>query len=128
MDEKIEVMVVDDEADFRALMRVWLESKGYSVVEASDGEAAIAMIKKNKPGIVFLDLNMPIMGGVDTVYRLRKFDKHLPVIIISAYLNQLGAAEMKKYNIAGVFYKGEEFEKGLNLLETVLRMHKKLKK
>jgi len=128
MEQKIEVMVVDDEFDFRKLMRIWLESKGYAVIEAPDGEAAIRMVKERVPGIMFLDLNMPGLNGMDTLARIRKIDKHLPVIIISAYLEQMGAAETKQYNISGVFYKGEDFEKGLALLESALRAHKKLRK
>lgn len=120
-------MVVDDEFDFRKLMTIWLESKGYSVVSAPDGETAVNMVKTKKPDIIFLDLNMPGLSGVDTLARIRKMDRNLPVIIISAYLEQMSAEDMRTHNVSGVFYKGEDFQKGLALIESVLRVHKRLK-
>ena len=127
MDRKTEVMIVDDEFDFRKLMAIWLESKGYSVVSAADGETAINMVKAHKPDIIFLDLNMPGLNGIETLARIRKIDAHLPVIIISAYLEQMAVGETKKHSISGVFYKGEDFQKGLALIESGLRSHKKLR-
>jgi len=126
--EDIKILVVDDEFDFRQLMVVWLQSKGYSVIPQPDGKSALKYVKETPPDIVFLDLNMPGMDGVETLKRLRDFNKDIPVIIISAYLDRLRLTEVKPYNVSGVFYKGEDFEKGLVLLETTLRTHKKLKK
>ena len=128
MDKDIKVLVVDDEADFRQVMTVWLESKGYSVITASNGKDAIQMVRKDKPNIVFLDLRMPIMDGSDTIKGIRRFNKDVPIIIISAYVNDPKMKEVKISHISGVFYKSDDFEKGLGLLESVLRTHKKLKK
>ena len=122
------VLVVDDEYDFRQLMVVWLQSKGFNVTPLPDGNIAMKFIKETPPDIVFMDLNMPVMDGVETLKRIRDFNKDVPVIIISAYLDRLRLTEVKPYNVSGVFYKGEDFEKGLVLLETTLRTHKKLKK
>jgi len=127
MAKKKEVMVVDDEYDFRQVMSVWLESKGYAVTTAPDGETAIRLVKERRPDILFLDLKMPVLDGVETLKRIRKFDKTLPIIIISAYLDKLNLKEAKSYKVSGVFYKGEDFEKGLALLEAALGTHKKLK-
>jgi CheY-like chemotaxis protein len=130
MDNKnIKVLVVDDEADFRRLMTFWLDSKGYSVVAASDGESAIQLVKKEKPDIVFMDLRMPVMDGIETIKRIRRFDKEIPIIIISAHIDDPREKDALPYKISGVFYKGKDFDKeGLPLLESALRTHKKLKK
>lgn len=128
-DKKIKVLMVDDEVDFTQTMAFWFKSRGYIVETASDGKSAIRMIKENMPDIVFLDLNMPVMDGEKTLRKIRKFKKDLPVIIISAYIED--QEKMKKvniYGISGVFYKEKDFTEGLSLLETVLRTHKKLKK
>ncbi len=125
---KTRILVTDDEYDFRQLMVVWLESKGYRVTAVSDGKSAVKAVKEDPPDIVFLDLNMPVMDGVETLKRIREFNKDIPVIIISAYLDRLRLTEVKPYNVSGVFYKGEDFEKGLSLLESTLRTHKRLKK
>lgn len=128
MSNGIKVLVVDDEADFTQPMAFWFESKGYSVMVASDGESAIRMIKEDTPDIVFLDLSMPVMDGAQTLAKIREFDKDIPVIIISAYVEDRRVKEASSYGISGVFYKGKDFKEGLSLLESVLRTHKKLKK
>lgn len=128
MNKEIRILVVDDEADFRQVMTVWLESKGYSVITASNGKDAIQLVKKENPDIVFLDLRMPVMDGNETVQKIRSFNKNVPIIIISAYVGDLKIKEPKASDISGVFYKNDDFEKGLALLESVLRTHKKLKK
>ena len=128
MDRKINVLVTDDEEDFRKLMSVWLESKGYAVAAVPDGQSAIKRIQDEPPDILFLDLNMPVMDGVETLKKIREFNADLPIIIISAYVDRIRLSGVKDYKISGVFYKGEDFEKGLTLLEATLRTHKKLKK
>ncbi len=129
MTKDIKILVVDDEVSFTQTMAFWFESKGYTVESAPNGAVALEMIKKSLPDIVFLDLNMPVMDGAETLHQLRKFNKDLPVIIISAYLeDQKTMAKVREGGISGVFYKGKDFEKCLSLLETTLRTHKSLKK
>ena len=130
MDNKnIKVLVVDDEADFRRLMTFWLDSKGYSVIVAPNGKSAIKLVKEKKPDIVFMDLKMPVMDGIETIKRIRRFDKEIPIIIISAHIDDPKEKEALLYGISGVFYKGKDFEEeGLPLLESALRTHRKLKK
>lgn len=126
---KIRVLLVDDEIDFIQMMKFWLISKGYSVMSATDGESAIKIIKDDPPDIIFLDLNMPIMDGLETLKRIREFNKDLPVIIISAYVeDEQKMKEIKACGISGIFYKGKGFDEGLAILEVALRIHKALKK
>ena len=124
----IKVLVTDDEDDYRQLMSFWLKSKGYSVITASNGESAIKLVKEENPDIIFMDLRMPGMDGVETIGKIRKFDKEVPIIIISAYLEDMKLKEASGYDISGVFYKGKDFEQGMVLIESALRRHKKLKK
>lgn len=124
----IRVLVVDDEADFRNLMSFWLESKGYKVITASDGKAAIDLVKDKKADIVFMDLRMPIMDGVDALKAIRTFDASTPIIIISSYIADPKIQEARSHGMSGVFYKGADFDASLPLLEAVLRTHRNLKK
>jgi two-component system response regulator (stage 0 sporulation protein F) len=128
MKDKLQILVVDDEADFRQLMIFWLESKGYSIISAADGKKAVRLVKRENPDVVLLDIRMPIMDGVEVLKRIRKFNKDLPVILISAYVNDPRAREALAYGISGVFYKGKNFEEIMPMLETILRMHKELRK
>lgn len=126
MDErKIKVLVVDDESDFRQLMTIWLESKGYYVIGASDGNSAIQFVKERNPDVVFLDLYMPVMDGIEVLRKIREFNKEIPVIIISAYTYDKKLKEAKELGVAGVVNKCKDFTEGLFLLESALKAYKK---
>ncbi|MDD4939647.1 MAG: response regulator [Candidatus Omnitrophica bacterium] len=127
-DKKILVQVVDDEADFRKVMTFWLESKGYAVISADNGENAIKQLKDNNPDIIFMDIRMPVMGGMEAIREIREFNQDVPIIIISAYVDDPSIGDISKLGISGIFYKGKDFAEGLALLESTLRTHKKLKK
>ena len=128
MENKIKVLLVDDEADFTQPLSFWLKSKGYDVIVASGGQEGINLVRQDCPNIMFLDLNMPGIDGVETLRRIREFNPEIPVIIISAYLDDKRITQTHKLGISGVFYKEKDFSEGLSLLETALRMHKNLKK
>ena len=126
--EKIKVLLIDDEADFTQPMAFWLTSKGYAVKETHSGKEGITVIKESPPDVIFLDLNMPELDGIQTLKQIREFNTSVPVIIISAYVEKANTKDVTDYKISGVFYKGEDFQKGLSLLEAALRTHRKLKK
>ena len=125
---KILVLVVDDEADFRKLLTFWLESKSYAVIAAENGQEAIELVQQKSPDIMFIDLRMPVMDGIVAIKKIREFDKELPIIIISSYVDDPRVKEAVSYGVSGEFYKGGDFKDGLSLLETILRTHKKLKR
>jgi CheY-like chemotaxis protein len=89
---------------------------------------AIEAIQKDAPDLVFMDLNMPVMDGLEALKRIRQFNKDLPIIMISAYVDDMRIREAGNYGFSGVFYKGGAFEETLTLLEAALKTHKKLKK
>ena len=129
MDEKnIKVLIVDDESDFRQVMKFWLGSKGYGVIEAQDGQGAIQAVKNLSPDVIFMDLKMPVMDGLETIKRIRAFNKNVPIIVVTAYINDPMAKEAMDHAISGIFCKEKDFQEGLLLLESALRTHKKLKK
>jgi len=121
------IMVVDDEKDFLFTMEYWLKSKGYEVKTVTNGLQALELAKTFNPNLILLDVIMPGMDGVETLKRLREFNKEVPVIIITAYIGEERVAEASTYQISGLFYKDKDFKEGLELLESVLRTHKKLK-
>jgi CheY-like chemotaxis protein len=125
---KTKALLVDDESDFRELMSFWMKSKGYEVIEASNGQEAVNLTRSENPDIIFMDLNMPVMDGTDALKKIREFNKTVPVIIISAYVEDRRAKEAMKAGISGVFYKGGDFQDGLALLEAALNTHRQLKK
>lgn len=77
------VLVTDDEKDIRSALKIYLRPEGYELLEAEDGEKALAIIKEHKVDLVLLDIMMPKMDGIETVSRLREFS-NIPVIFLSA--------------------------------------------
>lgn len=82
---KTRILVVDDELDNRVMMRYFLESWGYEVELASDGKEALEKVGANRPALVLLDLEMPIMNGFETCDRLESNPdtEHIPVIMFT---------------------------------------------
>lgn len=76
------ILVVDDEAPIRRLLRGALQRNGYEVVEAGDARAALNAADIDKPALVLLDLGLPDRDGLEIIPLLRA--KHIPAIVISA--------------------------------------------
>ncbi|MDP8297509.1 MAG: response regulator [Candidatus Orphnella occulta] len=80
------ILVVDDEEDIVALVRIRLEAEGYEVLVASDGQQALDTAKKEMPNLIILDLMLPKIDGYK-VCRMLKFDeryKKIPIILFTA--------------------------------------------
>jgi twitching motility two-component system response regulator PilH len=84
------VLVVDDHPATVALVRAALEEEGFSVLSAVNGAEGLAQVEAHSPDLVILDLNMPVMGGIETLRRLRLDPKThlLPVIIATVQMDQ----------------------------------------
>lgn len=83
MENKVNILVVDDEERIRRLLRMYLEREGFEIDEAADGETALKMAIEKDYDCVMLDLMMPGMDGIEVCQRLRE-KKSTPVIMITA--------------------------------------------
>jgi DNA-binding response OmpR family regulator len=79
------ILVVDDEPNVRLVFRTALESAGYAVDEAGDGEAALAQLHKSPFDLILLDLKMPVLDGMETLRRLGEAGSVTPVVIVTAH-------------------------------------------
>ncbi|MGN7415232.1 response regulator [Paenibacillus sp. SAF-068] len=77
------VLVVDDEPDIRDVIHVYLRNEGYHVIEASNGEEALNMIKTTSVQLVILDVMMPVMDGIKACFKIREVST-TPIIMLSA--------------------------------------------
>lgn len=82
MSVSTKIVIVDDEAPIRRMLRIALKSEGYDVTEAEDGESGLAAIARQQPDLVILDLGLPDMDGHAVLNELRTWSK-VPVIVLS---------------------------------------------
>ena len=83
--ERINILLVDDEPDFRETMGAIIEGWGYDLIEASNGKEAVDAIMGKNPDIVVLDYMMPGMNGVLTLKKIREINGKIPVIMFTAH-------------------------------------------
>jgi two-component system, cell cycle response regulator DivK len=81
------IMVVEDDADSRLMMRTLLEMKGYSVIEAGDGQEAIEVAERERPHLIIMDLQLPRLHGFAVTRHLRQHAElnEVPIIILSGH-------------------------------------------
>ena len=87
------ILVIDDEAAIRSAMRMILEYEGHEVIEAASGQEGLEVARRESPDLVFLDIKMPGMDGLDVLTRLRTASEALPVVIVSAHGSAATALE-----------------------------------
>src|ERR1051325_9021320 len=79
------ILVVDDDPYIQEALGDRLESMGYRVTRAGDGKEALEFVERQDPQLVFLDIEMPGMRGIDVLKEIRRREKEFPVIMITAY-------------------------------------------
>lgn len=122
---EIKVLLVDDEPDYAETMAFWLKAKGYHVVIAENGELALSSLKAETPDIVFLDVMMPGIDGIETLRELRKTHPHLPVIMVTACGSKEAMDEAGRLGAVGFFPKGGDFSEAAVLIQQALQGIKK---
>ncbi|MBU4199207.1 MAG: response regulator [Verrucomicrobia bacterium] len=120
----IRILLVDDENGFRRPMEFWLKAKGYQVTGVGSGEEGLASIERERPTLVYLDMKMPGMNGIETLRRIRDKDKTLPVIMITAYGTLQDMEEAEKLGVSGFFKKDEDFATAAKLIIFALESSK----
>ena len=98
----IRILLIDDQKDFIDTISFWLRTKGHEVKTAMSGMEGVEEIKKGGIDLVFLDFKMPDMNGLQTLEKIREFNKTIPVVIVTAYADDAIVSETKRYNISGL--------------------------
>jgi DNA-binding response OmpR family regulator len=83
------VLVVEDDPSITLGLRINLEGEGYRVMTAEDGERALAMVRESEPDLIILDVMLPKVNGFEVLQTLRKENKTMPIIILSARTGEI---------------------------------------
>lgn len=83
------ILIVDDDPDMRIVLKSIVDAKGFITVEAANGQEAIALALTEKPSLVLLDLQMPVLDGLEAVRQMKQDpeSKDIPVIAISGVVS-----------------------------------------
>jgi CheY-like chemotaxis protein len=92
------ILIVDDFDDTRLLLRTWLQRKGFRVIEAENGNRALAAAEREHPDLIIMDVEMPELDGLAATRKLRDLPKFagVPILAVSAY----GADQYRNHALA----------------------------
>lgn len=81
------ILVVEDFDDIRKMMKILLELYGYEVLEAADGYEAVETAVEKRPDLIFMDIAMPSLDGIQAASVIRQHDslKNVPILAVTAY-------------------------------------------
>ncbi len=115
------VLVAEDHADTRQLLRLLLEQRGFDVLEAADGEEAVRLVESAGPDIVLLDGGLPVLDGLAVARRLRARESapRLPIVFLSGRAEPLARTAAFDAGCDDYLVKPD----GLDSLASVLARH-----
>lgn len=124
MDDSIRILVVDDEADIRRIIRILLESRGYSVLEAPNGRLAVETIRKEPDvDLILLDIMMPELSGIEASREIRSISS-APILFLTARTQEQD--KLEAYSSGGDDYLAKPFSHGelLMKVDSLLRRYR----
>jgi DNA-binding NtrC family response regulator len=120
------VLIVDDERTLARAIKAFLTESGYEAETAGDAEQALRLLETIRPDVVFTDVRLPGMNGIDLLRKIREFDAAIPVIIMTAHGTIEGAVEAVKLGAFDYLKKPVDLEE-LRLLADRARETSQLK-
>lgn len=115
------ILIVDDEKEIRNLIAIYLKNEGYGVLEASDGEEGLTLLKKHQVHLIVLDIMMPNVDGIEMCMKVREIAE-MPIIMLSAK-----SQDMDK--IVGLSLGADDYvTKPFNPLELIARIKSQLRR
>lgn len=115
------VLVVEDESQTREVLKETISNLGYEVEAVEDGYRAISAVQRQKFHLVFLDLRLPGISGIETLKRIREIDPHVAVVVVTGYPEDLLTLHSQNGWPAMVVpkpFKLSQIKEALNLVRT----------
>lgn len=122
MGTELRLLLVDDEKDFRNLLRVILEKEGYMTDVAENGNIAIEMIKKNHYDVVLTDMKMNGVDGIQLLEYIKTLDREIECIIITGFGSVKNAVEAMKKGAFSYFIKSNNPQELLFDIEKICKI------
>jgi len=128
--ERAKILLVDDEPDYITTVQCRLEWCHYEVVTATNGEEALEKAASEKPDLILLDTNMPVMNGHELLEHLRRHAslKDVPVIMVTARCEAEDVAAASAYSVADYVAKPFDFTELVEKISNALASKRTLTK
>jgi len=121
MTESNKVVIVDDNEDITGVFSDILEIGGFDVVGIGhDGKEAISLYNKYRPDLIFLDVMMPVMNGVQALKEIRKENPKAKVIIVTADNSAETIKELEKLNATAIIVKPFKIETVFETIKNII--------
>lgn len=117
MEEKANILIVDDNISLCRTMSFVLGRQGYAVNTAEDGPEAIERVKESPFDMIFMDIKMPLMDGVETYRRIKEIRPEAVVMMMTAYAVEDLVQEALEEGAYGIVYKPLDIEKVVAIIE-----------
>ncbi len=121
---KGKIIVVDDEQDVRDVIRLQLEQKGFNILEATNGQEAIDLLRSGdnmvNVGLILCDIRMPKVNGVECIDFLKREAPGVPVVVVTGYPDSDLAANLLKKGVKHYLVKPVEKEKLLAIVDDIV--------
>ena len=118
------ILVIDDEEEIRESLKRFLEYDGYECLSAPSGQTGLARVEQGDPDLVFLDIKMPGMDGLEVLRRIRERDESLPVVVISGHGDVGTAVEATKLGAFDFLEKPLESKRVAVTIRNALRQRR----
>ncbi len=122
--ETLDVLVVDDQPGVRYLLDILIREVGHRVHTAENGLVAIEKVRQIRPQIIFMDVRMPLMDGLEALRRIRRIAPETVVIIMTAYISEQTVEQALKNGALCCLTKPFDIEKVKALIEELSWQHK----
>ena len=99
------ILIIDDEADFRTVLKQVLADQGYEVVMAPDGVRGLQMVMDMQIDLLLLDLRMPHRDGLETLRLIRAVQPETKIIMLTALMNETEQAEARQLGVKDIVFK-----------------------
>jgi CheY-like chemotaxis protein len=105
------ILLVDDNKDFRTVLRKALESKGYHIFEAGDGEEALEVMSRKVVQMAIVDLDMPRMNGIEFSKHVKAKKPDFPIIMMTAYAQFYSPGDILSAGVDAFLQKPVDLER-----------------
>ncbi len=122
--EKVKILIADDEVKILAMLKKYLSKLGYEILIAENGKHAYEVYKESNPDIIISDLEMPILNGLELLKKIRREDKKVQFIFITAFASTDSAIEALKLGAVDYVIKPFKLEEIQIIVERILEREK----